>query len=68
MTTKVRFGSIKKEKTMEEIVKCKDCKYAHLTYDGECKYCDMWDSDDALYLPVGFFCAFAEKKEERRQL
>lgn len=23
----------------EEIVRCKDCKFAYMTYDGECKYC-----------------------------
>ena len=47
---------------MEEIIRCKDCKYSHMTYDGECKYCDMWD--ETLYLPGDFFCAFAEKREE----
>lgn len=47
------------------VVRCKDCKYAHMTYDGECKYCDFWQEDggDALYLDVGFFCAAGERRE-----
>lgn len=45
----------------EEIIKCKNCKYAHMTYSGECKYCDMWD--ESLYVPGDFFCAFAELKK-----
>ena len=48
---------------MEEIVRCKECKYAHMTDDGECKYCDIWDLDEALYLEGDFFCAFGERKD-----
>ena len=44
------------------VVRCKDCKHAHMTTDGDCKYCDMWDSDDALYLHGLFFCAYGERK------
>lgn len=44
------------------VVRCKDCKYAHLTYDDEAKYCDQWETDDALYLDGDFYCAFGEKK------
>lgn len=47
------------------VVRCRDCKYAHLTYDGECKYCDFWQEDggEALYLDGGFFCAAGERKD-----
>lgn len=46
------------------VVRCKDCKYAHMTYSGECKYCDMWKEDgEALYLDGDFFCAYGERKE-----
>lgn len=47
-----------------EVVRCKDCKYAHMTYGGECKYCDMWEEDgEALYLDEDFFCAYGERRE-----
>ena len=49
------------------VVRCRDCKYAMMTYSGECKYCKMWMQDgvdEALYLDRDFYCAFAERKEE----
>ena len=49
-------------KKMIPLVRCKDCKYAHLTYDGQAKYCDQWETDEALYLDGDFYCAFGEKK------
>lgn len=45
------------------VVRCKECKFAHMTYGGECKYCDVWESEDSLYLDGDFFCAFGERKE-----
>lgn len=47
-----------------EIVRCKDCKYAHMTYGGECKYCDVWEAQDEIYLDADFYCAFGERKED----
>lgn len=49
------------------IVRCKDCRYAHMTYGGECKYCDFWQEDggEALYLDGDFYCAAGERKEGR---
>ena len=46
------------------VVRCKDCKYARLTYSGECKYCDIWFPDEAVYLDGDEFCSAAERKEE----
>ena len=46
------------------VVRCKDCKFAHMTYGGECKYCDAWESEESLYLDGDFFCAFGERKDE----
>lgn len=50
-----------------EIIRCKDCKYAHLTVSGECKYCDAWTDDDGypmeIYEDGDFFCGNAERKE-----
>ena len=49
------------------VVRCKDCKYAHMTYDGECKYCQL-DIDrgytDAAYRDGDWFCADGERREE----
>ena len=48
-----------------EVVRCKDCKHSHMTYDGSCKYCDMWDEDgEALYLEGDFFCAYGVRRED----
>ena len=48
-----------------ELVLCKSCKHAHMTYDGECKYCDFWQEDggEALYLDGDFFCAAGERRD-----
>ena len=50
-----------------EVVRCKDCRFAQLTYDGECKYCDQWSEEfdgerEKLYLIGDFYCAFGERK------
>ena len=48
------------------IVQCKDCKYAHKTYDGDCKYCDMFTDDDEnpieRYRSGDWFCADGKRK------
>ena len=53
-------------KVVGEIVRCKDCKYAHLTHDGDCKYCDKITDDDGIpierYHPGDWFCADGERK------
>lgn len=48
------------------VVRCRDCKYAHMTYDGDCKYCDFWQEDggEALYLDGDFYCAAGERRED----
>lgn len=53
-------------KESRELVMCKNCKYAHMTYGGECKYCDFWQEDggDALYLDGDFFCAAGERRDD----
>ena len=53
-----------KDKDVVSIVRCKDCKFAHMTYGGECKYCDAWESEESLYLDGDFFCAFGERKND----
>jgi hypothetical protein len=49
-----------------EVVRCRECKYAHLTYDGECKYCDRWEEEyersEHLYLPPDFYCALGQRR------
>lgn len=46
------------------VITCENCKYSHLTYDGECKYCDQWDTGEKLYLDGEFYCAYAERRED----
>lgn len=47
-----------------DLVLCKECKYAHVTYGGECKYCDNWSLEDPLYLAGDFFCAYGERRSD----
>ena len=58
--------TVKSAQTIDAVpvVRCKDCKFAHMTYGGECKYCDAWESEESLYLDGDFFCAFGERKDE----
>lgn len=52
------------EWTGDEIVRCRDCKYAHLTYDGDVKYCDVWSPDETCYMNSNNFCSLGERKDE----
>ena len=49
------------------VVRCKDCKYAHMTYSGAAKYCDrkkeLTDDGGSIYLPGDWFCAYGERRE-----
>lgn len=45
------------------VIRCKDCKYAYITNDGECKYCDVWFPDEAEYMDGDYYCASAEREE-----
>lgn len=47
-----------------EIVRCKDCKYSHMTYDGDCKYCDIWFPDEQEYMPGDYYCGSAERRQD----
>lgn len=47
-----------------EIIRCKDCKYARLTYDGSCKYCDIWFPYEAEYMDGDYYCASAERRTD----
>lgn len=58
-------------KRREEIVRCKDCKYAHIsTSSGYNKYCDLLeiaeddpDAERFLCVSADFFCAWAERRD-----
>lgn len=56
---------------MPEIVRCKDCRFAHLTYDGMCKQCEqiMDDEDNmlTLYFPGDHYCSYGERKEGNKK-
>ena len=47
-----------------EVVRCKDCKYAHMTMDGECKYCDIWFPDEKEYMDGDYYCASGERRDD----
>lgn len=47
-----------------KIIHCKDCKFAHLTAEGEVKYCDVWFPEEKTYLSADDFCSSAEKRGE----
>ena len=47
-----------------EIIRCKDCKYSHMTYDGDCKYCDIWFPDEPEYMPGDYYCGSAERRQD----
>ena len=53
-------------KEHEAVVRCKDCKYAYLTDDGECKYCEMEKDDNGFliekYRSWDWFCADGERR------
>ena len=45
-----------------EIIHCKECRFAHMTYNGDCKYCDVWFPDESEYLDGDYYCAAAERR------
>lgn len=47
-----------------EIIRCKDCKYSHMTYDGDCKYCEIWFPDEAEYMDGDYYCGSAERRQD----
>lgn len=53
-----------KQDAMAAIVRCKDCKYAHMTMDGECKYCDIWFPDEPVYTEGDYYCASGERRTD----
>lgn len=54
-------------KVVGEVVRCKDCKHSHCTYDGMTKFCDLIkDENDMmieLYRPGDWYCADGERCE-----
>ena len=46
------------------VIRCRECEFAHMTFGGECKYCDAWADDEYLYLDGDFFCAFGKRRDE----
>lgn len=54
------------------VVRCKDCKYAYMTDDGYCNWCDIMadllglEYDD-IHLPGDWFCADGKKVTDNEQ-
>ena len=53
-----------------EIIRCKDCRFAILTYDGDCKYCQYLEGEfgltDAVYFDGNDYCSHAERRTDER--
>ena len=47
-----------------EVVRCKDCIHASMTFDGTCKYCAVWYQNGPLYLDGDYYCADGERKND----
>lgn len=52
-----------------EIIRCKDCKFSHMTNDGKsCKYCDVFTDDYGqlmeMYFESSFYCGYAERRTD----
>ena len=51
-----------------EIIRCKDCRFATLTYDGDCKYCQYLEGEfgltDAVYFDGNDYCSHAERRTD----
>ena len=68
-TPEAARGLVKSAPTIDAVpvIHCKDCKFAHMTYDGMTKYCDffsgLYDHGEAIYLEPGSYCSYGKKKE-----
>lgn len=54
-----------------KVIRCKNCKFSHMTNDGRyCKYCDMFTDDYGqlieMYFESNFYCGYAERKINER--
>ena len=54
-----------------EIIRCRDCKFAHITNDRKyCKLCDMFTDDYGqlieMYFDSNFYCGYAERRTDER--
>lgn len=56
------------DKQPEAVVRCKDCKYATMTINGECKYCEQYADEDGycekLYFSGDYYCGSGERKTD----
>ena len=57
--------------TYPKVIRCKNCKFSHMTNDGRyCKYCDMFTDDYGqlieMYFESNFYCGYAERKINER--
>ena len=50
------------EQADEAVVRCKDCRYAHMSTDGRVKYCEVWFPDEAEYLDGDDYCSYGERR------
>ena len=56
-------------KIQPEIIRCKECKFSHMTNDGRyCKYCFQFTDDYGelveMYFDSNFYCGYAERRTD----
>lgn len=53
-------------KKQEPVVRCKDCKHSTLTFNGDCKYCDLCTDDNGFLVERNtsgdWYCADGERR------
>ena len=65
---RIREALEKLPSAQPEIIRCKDCRFATLTYDGDCKYCQYLEGEfgltDAVYFDGNDYCSHAERRAD----
>ena len=54
---------IEEAPAVQEIIRCRECKFATMTIHGEVKYCEIWFPDEKGYYDGDNFCSCAERRE-----
>lgn len=57
---------------LQPLVRCRDCRFATISTMGFCKYCEMfvlpdvdgYGADPQVNLPLDFFCAWGERRDD----
>lgn len=63
---KLLWDALELLKEQETVVRCKDCKHSTLTFNGDCKYCDLCTDDNGFLVERNtsgdWYCADGERR------